>query len=325
MVRARDRGPVWPGQSSDAGRGDRHPYWDRPRRGRRTALVAGVSAGVVVVAGAVVTIAVSGGAVHPSHAALRSGRSSTVVPRGPASTRSVTTSAATTVPVSTARTSASPSSGPTSTVPTGRGALPGPGSSIAPSVTAGTAVPWSPTSPDTLVGASGNPADWPAARPEPPSLAGAYSSNMMTVFLTLVRYQDWVWSHPDPSLVRNYMMPGTAAYRNEEASISTFARRSLHADPSPTEIDWLAITGRPRRMLGKTLGGHPAYTPCAVTAVINQRVGTLLSPEGKPELRSPGGGRAAFSEVLDQGLDGRWRIAGIVRLHPAHGLGSLAG
>ena len=147
----------------------------------------------------------------------------------------------------------------------------------------------------------------------------------MTVFLTLVRYQDWVWSHPDPSLVRNYMMPGTAAYRNEEASISTFARRSLHADPSPTEIDWLAITGRPRRMLGKTLGGHPAYTPCAVTAVINQRVGTLLSPEGKPELRSPGGGRAAFSEVLDQGLDGRWRIAGIVRLHPAHGLGSLAG
>jgi hypothetical protein len=148
---------------------------------------------------------------------------------------------------------------------------------------------------------------------------------MMTVFLTLVRYQDWVWSHPDPSLVGNYMMPGTAAYRNEETSIRTFARRSLHADPSPTEIDWLAVTGQPHRMPGKTLGAHHEYTPCVVTAVINQKVGTLLSPEGVPVLHSPGGGRAAFTEVLDQGLDGRWRIAAIIKLHPAHGLGSLAG
>lgn len=35
-------------------------------------------------------------------------------------------------------------------------------------------------------------------------------------------------------------------------------------------------------------------------------------------------GKAAFSETLSQGPDGRWRIASIVELDPSGGLGSLA-
>jgi hypothetical protein len=146
---------------------------------------------------------------------------------------------------------------------------------------------------------------------------------MMTVFLTLVRYQDWVWSHPDPSLVGNYMMPGTAAYRNEKSQVSYLERHSLHSNFSPTEIDWLAITELPRSVHGALLRGHVAYTPCVMNVVINQRVGAILNAKGKPVVYSPGGGRAAFSEILDQGPDGRWRLASVHKLRPTGGLGSL--
>jgi len=203
-------------------------------------------------------------------------------------------------------------------------------STLSPSVTAGTVVPWSPTSPDTLVGATGNPADWPAAQAEPPSLAGAYSTNMMKVIVTLIAYEDWVWSHPDPALVANYMLPGGNAYKGELASVAQLAREGWHADPSPTEIDWLAVTVPPKRLLlvnGKlgVIGRHPAYKPSVLTVVINQKVGTFLDSTGKVEAHSTGKfGKVAFSETLIQGQDARWRIYDVNRINPAGGLRSLA-
>ena len=59
-----------------------------------------------------------------------------------------------------------------------------------------------PTTPRTVMG-GGNAATWPAARPFPPSLAGAYSTNLKTAFIALVNYSDWVGSHPNPNLVKN--------------------------------------------------------------------------------------------------------------------------
>ena len=39
-----------------------------------------------------------------------------------------------------------------------------------------------------------------------PSLAGAYSPHLKTAFISLVKYSDWLGSHPNPSLVKNYVI-----------------------------------------------------------------------------------------------------------------------
>jgi hypothetical protein len=205
---------------------------------------------------------------------------------------------------------------------------PTPASTIAPSVTAGTAVPWSPTSPDSLVGDSGNPADWPAAQPKPPSLAGAYSTNMMKVIVTLITYEDWVGSHPDPALVRNYMIAGKKSYQGDMKLMTELVRESLHLDPSPSEIDWLDVTVLPkpmRRADGRPIriNGRQVYMPAWVNVVIDEKTEAYLNAQGKAVSHTPGGGRTPFTVSLVQGIDGRWRISSIEKLNPSGGLGSL--
>ena len=152
---------------------------------------------------------------------------------------------------------------------------------------------------------------------------------MMKVIVTLITYEDWVYSHPDPALVNNYMIPGGNSYNGERTTLTELAQKGLRADASPTEIDWLAVAAPPKPLQlinGKLprLNGHPAYSPASVTLVVNQKVGTLLNKEGKVvghSLVTPG--KVAFSEILVQGPDGRWRIIGINKLDVASGLGSL--
>jgi len=189
-------------------------------------------------------------------------------------------------------------------------------STLSPSVTAGTVVPWSPTSPDTLVGATGNPADWPAAQAEPPSLAGAYSTNMMKVIVTLIAYEDWVWSHPDPALVANYMTPGSSAFAREVQSIQKLATTNWHSNPEPTEIDWLRIMDPPRvamfhRGRAVMVGGHNVYMPAYVNVVLNDPSGQFLNNHGRVMRQWPASGKHAFSVALAQGASGQWRIANI--------------
>ena len=45
-----------------------------------------------------------------------------------------------------------------------------------------------------------------------PSLAGAYSPNLKTAFISLVKYSDWLGSHPNPSLVKNYVQSSSDIY-----------------------------------------------------------------------------------------------------------------
>ena len=68
-----------------------------------------------------------------------------------------------------------------------------------------------PTTSRTVMG-GGNAATWPAARPFPPSLAGAYSTNLKTAFVALVKYSDWLGSHPNPNFVRNYVATKSNIY-----------------------------------------------------------------------------------------------------------------
>ncbi|MGH9107382.1 MAG: hypothetical protein ACRDZX_16460 [Acidimicrobiales bacterium] len=197
-------------------------------------------------------------------------------------------------------------------------------------MTAGTAVPWSPTSPDSLVGDSGNPADWPAAQAKPPSLAGAYGTNMIKAIVTLIRYEDWVWSHPNPTLVDNYMVPGGNVYSDELKVVTQLVRKGWHTDPSPSEIDWVGVTVLPaplRLINGKIayVNGHIAYKPASVNIVIRQRVDRYLNNQDQTVGHTPGGGKAAFSVTLNQGTDGQWKIVDIERLHVSAGLGGLVG
>jgi hypothetical protein len=188
-----------------------------------------------------------------------------------------------------------------------------PYSTIPPAVTAGTAVPWSPTSPRSLVGDSGNPRYWPAARPKPPSLAGAYGNNLIRALVSLVTYQDWVWSHPDPRLVQNYMDPSGSAYASELRMVSRLKAMGWHSDPSPTEIDWVGVTllPRPIRLVDGKLAhdGHwVAYLPGSLDAVFNQKRGEFLNQQGRVVAHSIGGGRKAFAFTLKEATNGRWRV-----------------
>jgi hypothetical protein len=253
-------------------------------------------------------------------AAPASSTSDQATTRAPVTSEAVTSSTVTSSsppPAGLTSTTIVPSTPPTATPPT-----------IAPSVTAGTAVPWSPTSPDSVVGDSGNPADWPAAQAKPPSLAGAYSTNMLKVIVTLITYEDWVYSHPNPALVSNYMIAGGTTYQGERMTITNLSQRRLHANPSPTEIDWISVTVLPKPVhiqdkLAK-IDGHQLYGPASVDVVIDQKTGKLLNQHGEVIGHSSvNPGRAAFAETLSQGSDGRWRIISILKLDPRGGLEAL--
>ena len=74
--------------------------------------------------------------------------------------------------------------------------------------TTSTAGPTTAAPSTTVQGPSGSPANYPAAKRTPPSLAGAYPTgtavDLITVFKAITTYEDWVWSHPNPALVANY-------------------------------------------------------------------------------------------------------------------------
>ena len=58
-------------------------------------------------------------------------------------------------------------------------------------------LPTTPRTTSTTVMGGGNPSTWPAARAKAPSLAGAYSPNLKTAFLALVRILGLVGHAPE--------------------------------------------------------------------------------------------------------------------------------
>jgi hypothetical protein len=201
------------------------------------------------------------------------------------------------------------------------------GSSL-PSVTANTAVPWSPTSANTVVGDTGNAARWPASQTSPPSLRGAFGGNMLTVMLTLIRYEDWVASHPDPALVSRYMVPGVRTYQAERSEMVWLSQRGWHLAPRPTEVDWLAVTMAPSRIMGGSshpvrIGGHVAHEPSALNVVLTLASRPYLNRTGAVVGHSVGEGKRAFAVTLAQGQTGQWRIYSITELAPNGGLERL--
>lgn len=127
----------------------------------------------------------------------------------------------------------------------------------------------------TTVMGGGSPSTWPAAKPQPPSLAGAYSPNMKTAFLALVKYSDWLGSHPNPSLVKNYAAPSSNVYKAQVYLMQQMQKRGLHLPPTPSQIDFLVTTKKPTRRRSRegkplSVAGRPAYTSGSVDVVIDE-------------------------------------------------------
>jgi hypothetical protein len=200
-----------------------------------------------------------------------------------------------------------------------------------PSQPSGSTGPTTPTTPTTVVGPSGDPAAWPAAQPIPPSLDSLYDSppDFIAFVKTLQNYIDWAYSHPDPSLVANYMLPISSYYQGQINDLTYLKTMGWHAPPNPTEIDFIKITeppqlyppfnGKPR-----TIQGRPSYRAGLVVVVINFPGGPLLDAAGNVVKTYPASGQIAYSWALSQGAnDGRWRIADEQRLNPSGGIAAL--
>ena len=192
------------------------------------------------------------------------------------------------------------------------------------------------SSPTTIQGPSGSPANYPAAQPNPPSLAGAYpvgtTVNLVTVIKTLTTYEDWVWSHPDRALVSNYELSNGTAYSGELTAISDLQHMGLHADPTPTEIDWVKVEtpARPQASLpdGKPrqLDGHQWFIGGVITVVEANKAIPMLTADGAPsgqQFNPSHLGPTAYSISLVQGSDGRFRIEDSSQLNPPGGIPSL--
>ena len=187
----------------------------------------------------------------------------------------------------------------------------------------------------TVQGPSGPPADYPAAQPNPPSLAGAYPTgttvNLVTVLKTLTTYEDWVWSHPSSSLVANYSLRSGNAYAGDVKNIAEFERLGLHADPTPTEIDFVKVvtaakpyvlaSGQPVK-----LNRYQSFRGGVLTVVETLKPVAMLKADGSPSGQrfTPAHvGAVGFSVGLVQGPDGQFRFADVNQLNPPGGVASL--
>ena len=158
----------------------------------------------------------------------------------------------------------------------------------------------------TTVMGGGKPSTWPAAKPYPPSLAGAYSPNMKTAFLALTRYSDWVCSHPNPKLVRNYASVQSNIYKPQVYLMTQLYKRQWHLPATPTQVDFLVVVKKPvirRSKDGRPLlvAGHRAYSDGIVNVVIQEMTEAYLNRAGSVVGHTaPGTGPEVWSVTLSQ-------------------------
>jgi hypothetical protein len=169
---------------------------------------------------------------------------------------------------------------------------------------------------------SGGGSGIPAAQADPPSLAGAYSTDPITVMRAISAYSDWLFAHPNPALLANYMLPTCPYYKGVEAELTTLANKGWHARPSVARIQWIKVNGVFTPAPG-FLNGHPAFVGGGVKAVIAN------SPQSADVLNSAGQVVTKFTnqQLLEmvgvnfaQGPDGQFRIIDEVEVNPPGGV-----
>jgi len=161
-----------------------------------------------------------------------------------------------------------------------------------------------------------------------PSLAGAYSDNLLVAFRALYAYHDWLYEHPNAILVANYAVPGSPAYKTELANVNYLAAHDAHAADDPRGLDgdisFIKVASAPKAVLGSDgkqvmRNGHPAFGGGIVTIVAKYIEDDLYGPSG--EFIQPGQhpGTAAIDYSLVQGANGQWLEYEASVLDPAGG------
>jgi hypothetical protein len=173
----------------------------------------------------------------------------------------------------------------------------------------------------TSIGPQGIPAD----QANPPSLAGAYSTDPITVMRAISAYSDWLFAHPNPALLVNYMLPRCPYYKGVEAELTTLADKGWHARPSVAEIQWIKVNV-PFTPAPGLLDGHPAFVGGGVKAVITN------TPQSADVLNAAGQVVTKFTnqKLLEmaginfaQGPDGRFRIIDEGLFNPPGGVAAF--
>jgi hypothetical protein len=183
-----------------------------------------------------------------------------------------------------------------------------------------------PRTTSTTIMGGGSPSTWPAARAVAPSLAGAYSPNLKTAFITLVNYSDWVGSHPNPTLVKNFMLPTCNVYTYSVNLMRILVERRWHDYPNPTEINYFRVVRKPTPIMASRhqpslLDGHRAYLGGILDVVIVEKNVPYLNHANKIVGYSGGGGATVIAVTLTQGhSDGRFRIENWHVLKPTGGI-----
>ncbi len=161
-----------------------------------------------------------------------------------------------------------------------------------------------------------------------PSLAGAYSDNLITAFRALYAYHNWLYEHPNAALVAKYALPGSPNYKIELGNIDYLLAHSAHAADDPRGLDgditFIKVAAEPKPVVGvdgtqAMRNGHPAYSSGVVTIVATYVEDDLFGPNGSFIQSGQHPGTAAVDYSLVQGNDGQWLIYGATVLNPPGG------
>jgi len=176
----------------------------------------------------------------------------------------------------------------------------------------------------TAASGSSSPAAIPAAQATPPSLAGAYSTDPATVMRAITTYADWVFSHPNPALLNNYMLPTCDQYNGVKAELTTLYDRGWHARPSVTTIQWVMVNV-PFTPAPGFLDGYPAYVGGGVKAVVTHTVQSsdILNAAGQVVDSAHNAPLIMLGVNFAQGPDGRFRIISEGAFNPPGGVAAF--
>jgi len=173
-----------------------------------------------------------------------------------------------------------------------------------------------PTSATTI-----SPTGIPAEQANPPSLAGAYSPNPATVLRAISAYSDWLFAHPNPALLANYMLPACTQYNAVKEQLTILADNRWQERPSVSEIQWIKVN-RPVTPAPGLLDGHPAYVGGGVKVVFayTPQSSDVLNAAGQVVTSSHNPPLLMMGINFAQGPDGQFRIISEGAANPPGGV-----
>jgi hypothetical protein len=146
------------------------------------------------------------------------------------------------------------------------------------------------------------------------------TTDLAAVMRTLWTYRDWVYAHPNPALVSNYMLPSSSNFFGDTKQLQTLVANHWHGSPNPSVIEYIGVKLTPG-VVGQR-NGKPLYSPALITMVQNFGDSQILDATGKPVITYPNK-QVAYSISFSYGQDGQWRIADIGQLNPPGGIASV--